>query len=127
MSPAVPTSNTELDTRRRELATALDSALHAAAAPQTGGLSPISLLLAQADWILPLATQPAQALRLAVDAQRDLIEGVSARLGAAAPLPVQSGEDLRFSQAGSNGRTRRWCRPIAAPKPGGRTPPRCAA
>lgn len=97
MSPAVPTSNTELDTRRRELATALDSALHAAAAPQTGGLSPISLLLAQADWILHLATQPAQALRLAVDAQRDLIEGVSARLGAAAPLPVQSGEDLRFS------------------------------
>ena len=97
MSPAVPTSNTELDTRRRELATALDSALHAAAAPQTGGLSPISLLLAQADWILHLATQPAQALRLAVDAQRDLIEGVSARLGAAAPLPVQSGEDVRVS------------------------------
>ena len=62
------------DTRRREAAAALDGALHAAVAPLTGGLSPISLLLAQADWVLHLATQPAQTLRLATDAQRTLLE-----------------------------------------------------
>ena len=62
-----PTHRTQ---RRRELAAALDGALHAAAAPLTGGLSPISLLLAQTDWALHLATQPAQSLRLAMDAQR---------------------------------------------------------
>ena len=97
MSPTIPRTDNALDTRRRELAAALDGALHAAVAPLTGGLSPISLLLAQADWALHLATQPAQSLRLAVDAQRSLIEGVSASLGAAAPLPAQPGEDLRFS------------------------------
>ena len=53
----------DLDTRRRERAAALDGALHAAVAPLTGGLSPISLLLAQTDWALHLATQPAQSLR----------------------------------------------------------------
>jgi polyhydroxyalkanoate synthase len=92
--------DTDLDTRRRELATALDGELHAAAAPLTGGLSPISLLLAQADWLLHLATQPAQSLRLAVDAQRGFVEWAAAGLGTAPTLPAQPGEDLRFSHPG---------------------------
>ncbi len=93
-------SEIELDQRRRELAASLDGALHAAVAPWTGGLSPISLLLAYTDWALHLATQPAQALRLAVDAQRALI-GLGA--SSLAPVPPQlppSGEDLRFSHPG---------------------------
>jgi len=84
------------DTRRREVAAALDGALHAAVAPLTGGLSPISLLLAQTDWALHLATQPAQSLRLAMDAQRGLLDVWTGSPGSAQPPPSQS-EDLRFS------------------------------
>ena len=89
--------DTDLDTRRRELATALDGELHAAAAPLTGGLSPISLLLAQADWLLHLATQPAQSLRLAVDAQRGLIEWAACGPGhgAGAAGPARRGPALQ--------------------------------
>jgi len=85
------------DTRQREAAAALDGALHAAVAPLTGGLSPISLLLAQADWALHLATQPAQSLRLAMDAQRGLLDVWTGSAGNAQPPPSQSSEDLRFS------------------------------
>ena len=49
--------------RPQDPAAALDGAFHATIAPLTGGLSPISLLLAQADWVLHLMTQPAQSLR----------------------------------------------------------------
>ncbi|MDH5539318.1 MAG: alpha/beta fold hydrolase, partial [Rhizobacter sp.] len=52
----------------RERARALDGLLHAQAAPWSGGLSPISLALATTDWALHLATQPAQAGRLATKA-----------------------------------------------------------
>jgi polyhydroxyalkanoate synthase len=85
------------ETRRRELAAALDGALHAAVAPLTGGLSPISLLLAQTDWALHLATQPAQSLRLATDAQRDLLELCTGSRGNPQPPPSPTSEDLRFS------------------------------
>jgi polyhydroxyalkanoate synthase len=87
----------ELDTRRRERAAALDCALHAAAAPLTGGLSPISLLLAQTDWALHLATQPAQTLRLATDAQRALFDLWTDSPGTSQPPPGKNGADLRFS------------------------------
>ena len=96
--PTIQTpAESKLDTRRRQLAAALDGSLHAAAAGLTGGLSPISLWLAQADWLLHMATQPAQAQRLATDAQRSLIEWCAACLGWAPPLPSAPGEDLRFS------------------------------
>jgi len=99
MQPAAIASNPhdDLDTRRRERAAALDGALHAAAAPLTGGLSPISLLLAQTDWALHLATQPAQSLRLAQDAQRAWFDVCSGSLGSPQPSSSLSGEDLRFS------------------------------
>jgi len=96
-TPATGHPDRDLDTRRRELAAALDGALHAAAAPLTGGLSPISLLLAQTDWALHLATQPAQSLRLAMDAQRGLLDVCTGSLGSSQPPPGPSSEDLRFS------------------------------
>ena len=81
-------------------AAALDSAFHAAMAPLTSGLSPISLLLAHADWALHLMTQPAQSMRLVLDAQRAWIEGsMHSLLPAAAEPPAPHG-DLRFSHPG---------------------------
>ncbi len=97
-----PPSNSDADpsTRSREVAAALDGAFHAAMAPLTGGLSPISLLLAQADWALHLITQPAQSLRLALDAQRGLVEWSSLGLASPRDEPAAPAEDLRFSHPG---------------------------
>jgi len=96
-TPVTDHPDIDLDRRRRELAAAVDGALHAMAAPLSGGLSPISLLLAQTDWVLHLATQPAQSLRLMADAQRGLLDGWATSLSTTAPAQAQSGEDLRFS------------------------------
>jgi polyhydroxyalkanoate synthase len=90
----------DTDLRRREAAAALDGALHAAVAPLTGGFSPISLLLAHADWALHLVTQPAQSLRLAMDAQRSLLDIWTGSPDSFQPPPSQSSEDLRFSHPG---------------------------
>ena len=54
----------------RRTATQFDSRLHAALAKASSGLSPISLALAGLDWALHLASQPAQATRLATAAQQ---------------------------------------------------------
>jgi polyhydroxyalkanoate synthase len=81
-------------------AAALDGAFHATVAPLTGGLSPISLLLAQADWALHLMTQPAQSLRLALDAQRAWVEWSMQGLLPTPAEPSAPGEDLRFSHPG---------------------------
>jgi len=98
-SPA-STSEVDPDVRSREVAAAFDGAFHAAMAPLTGGLSPISLLLAQADWALHLYTQPAQSLRLALDAQRGVVECSSLGLASSGDEPSAPGEDLRFSHPG---------------------------
>ena len=90
--PASPAPN--------DAAAALDGAFHATMAPLTGGLSPISLLLAQADWALHLLTQPAQSLRLALDAQRAWVEWSMQGLTPAAAEPPAPGEDMRFSHPG---------------------------
>jgi hypothetical protein len=94
-------------------AVVFDGAFHAAVAPLTGGLSPISLLLAQSDWALHLLTQPAQSLRLVLDAQRTAFERL---LQALQPAP-----GAFAIPAGTSGRSRRWCAPISMPKPGGAT------
>ncbi|HOW48570.1 MAG: alpha/beta fold hydrolase [Rubrivivax sp.] len=85
------------DPLARDAAAAFDGAFHAAVAPLTGGLSPISLLLAWTDWSLHLLTQPAQSTRLALQAQQMLMEGLS-RARTATPAPAT--EDLRFSHPG---------------------------
>ncbi|MGL6111194.1 MAG: PHA/PHB synthase family protein, partial [Rubrivivax sp.] len=69
-------------------------------APLTGGLSPISLLLAYADWALHLLTQPAQSLRLGMDAQRSMVEWASMGLALPHHEPSAPGEDHRFSHPG---------------------------
>jgi polyhydroxyalkanoate synthase len=74
-------------------AEALDAHLHAAAARLFGGLSPISLALAQVDWALHLATQPAQALRLAFSATQRAFD-VWQR---AAGLQPPTDDDPRFA------------------------------
>ena len=81
-------------------AAALDGAFHATIAPLSGGLSPISLLLAQTDWALHLLTQPAQSLRLALDAQRAAVEWALQGWQPPPAEPPAPGEDLRFSHPG---------------------------
>ena len=85
-----------LQTRGHQAARGFDNALHALAARFTGGLSPISLALAQADWLMHLASQPAQSMQLAIEAQRDAWAGW---LGGLSPqgTGLTEGEDLRFS------------------------------
>ena len=93
---AEPDPAPDAQTRGQQAARGLDSALHALAARLTGGLSPISLALAQADWLMHLASQPAQSMQLALDAQR----GVWAWwLGSQGPQgsDLANGADLRFS------------------------------
>jgi polyhydroxyalkanoate synthase len=85
------------EARSREAASALDGAFHAAMAPLTGGLSPISLLLAWADWSAHLLTQPAQSARLALQAQQSAIDWL---LPSAPDGPASTPEDLRFSHPG---------------------------
>ena len=82
--------------RAHQAARGLDNALHALAARFTSGLSPISLALAQADWLMHLATQPAQSLQLALDAQRGAIEWWQNSLTQQGN-GLADGEDLRFS------------------------------
>lgn len=60
--------DTLASTPARAAAAALDRSLHALAMRQLGGLSPISLGLAAADWAWHLLSQPATATRLANEA-----------------------------------------------------------
>ena len=69
----------------REAAQRLDSRYHAAAARLTGGLSPVALALAWTDWALHLATQPAQAARLALRAQQGVLDWWGETLGQVPP------------------------------------------
>jgi len=69
------------DQTAQAAAQAFDSRLHAAVAPLWGGLSPISLALAATDWALHLATQPAQAARLAASAQQGALQWWGQTLG----------------------------------------------
>lgn len=69
----------------RAAAHALDRHWLAALAKSNAGLSPVSLGLAFADWSLNLATQPAQALRLATRAWRDAGQAWAAALAGRAP------------------------------------------
>lgn len=85
--------NTELSAdAARRAAERFDGLWQSAWAPLTQGLSPVALALAGTDWALHLATQPAQALRLGLDAWRRLFEA-----GAAAAAGTPPREDLRFA------------------------------
>lgn len=74
----------------REAAGRLDGQWHAALAKLTGGLSPMAIAMAWTDWALHLATQPAQALRLATAAQQGVLQCWGATLGQS-PVPAGDG------------------------------------
>jgi polyhydroxyalkanoate synthase len=97
MSTTFAQVTSEKPTARNAAAT-LDGTLHAAVGPLTGGLSPISLTLAAADWWLHLATQPAQSGRLWLDAQQRALACSMQDLSGQNALV--HGEDLRFSHDG---------------------------
>lgn len=83
----------------RAAAQRFDGALHAAAAPLWAGLSPITLALAGVDWGLHLATQPAQAGRLALAAQQLALQwwvDCASRQDLCDPAGAHAA-DLRFS------------------------------
>ena len=94
LMPVTPAPAVASPTARSAAAT-LDGSLHAALAPLTGGLSPISLTLAATDWWLHWATQPAQSSALWLDACKRGVACLMQDLTAGNGL-VQ-GEDLRFS------------------------------
>ncbi len=82
--PAVPPGAPDESPTQR-----LDRLLHAAAAPLTGGLSPVALSLALADWAWHLGLSPGRQMELAA---------LAARLGADAmqghdDLPAGGGDD----------------------------------
>ncbi len=81
------------DDSARTAAQLFDRRLHAAAARLGTGLSPISLALAYVDWAMHLATQPAQASRLALSAQQGALRSWGNTVG---HEPVGNG-DPRFA------------------------------
>ena len=102
MAPQTNPSHPEPDPQQqaREAAERLDGRLHAAGARFSGGLSPIALALAYTDWALHLATQPAQAWRLAARAQAAGLQWLGETLGHAPP----GNGDARFAHPA----WRRW-------------------
>lgn len=96
-APLRPVATSAQEGRAR--AEAFDGWLHAQAAPLWGGLSPITLALAAADWALHLATQPAQATRLALEALGMATRSAWDAMAAQSRLPAGSSErpdDQRF-------------------------------
>jgi polyhydroxyalkanoate synthase subunit PhaC len=91
----MPTSpSTFVAPTARSAAANLDGTLHAAMAPLSGGLSPISLALAATDWWLHWASQPAASGGLWLDAvQRALVCAMQDLTHDG----FVHGEDLRFS------------------------------
>lgn len=83
---------TDPEAALRDAAHRIDQQFLAQAARYTAGLSPVALGLAFADWWMNLATQPAQAWRLAQRAPRDALAAVGAALGGQAPAG-----DARFA------------------------------
>ena len=83
MNQRKPPPETHADTSRsRESPTArLDRLTHAAAAPLTGGLSPVSLALALADWAWHLGVSPGRQLELAALAAQLTRDSLDPRAG----------------------------------------------
>jgi polyhydroxyalkanoate synthase len=75
----------------------LDRTVHALAARFTGGLSPISLALAQVDWALHLWTQPAETARLAARAWQDAIRLAAPVAARADTATAAAPADERFA------------------------------
>ena len=120
--PAAPAADlADADAHARLAAQIFDRGFHAVAARFSGGLSRISLSLAYTDWALHMATQPANAGRLALAAQRGALQWWSECLAGGCVANIEG--DARFASGPlPPSRT-----PTARPRPGGVTPPPCAA
>ena len=88
--PASPPATEETPTQR------LDRLVHAGAAPLTGGLSPVSLSLALADWAWHLAASPGRQLELAGLASRLALEALRHPAGDNAEPAGNADDDPRF-------------------------------
>ena len=71
----------------------LDRLLHASAAPLTGGLSPVSLSLAWADWAWHLAVSPGRQMELAALAAQLGRDTLAHRLGDGGDEPAGDADD----------------------------------
>ncbi len=74
----------------------LDRLLHASVAPLTGGLSPVSLSLAMADWAWHLATSPGRQLELAAHAAQCVSSALRDSAGDGGPPSGEADDDPRF-------------------------------
>ena len=86
---ASPSKAAETPTQR------LDRLVHSAAAPLTGGLSPVSLSLAMADWAWHLGVSPGRQMELAALATQLLRDTLQTRDGVAQGAGA-SDDDPRF-------------------------------
>ena len=87
--PTTPTQDEETPTQR------LDRLTHAAVAPLTGGLSPVSMALAMADWAWHLGVSPGRQMELAALAAR-LAKDTLAGDGTSADEAGSADDDPRF-------------------------------
>ena len=94
--PAAPAADlADADAHARLAAQIFDRGFHAVAARFSGGLSRISLSLAYTDWALHMATQPANAGRLALAAQRGALQWWSECLAGGCVANIEG--DARFA------------------------------
>jgi polyhydroxyalkanoate synthase len=97
-TPVLPPPATDsASAQAYQAAAAFDRFMQARSAPLTAGLSPISLSLAWQDWAQHLMTQPAQALRLAAQAQASTIEWLGHCASGACSDDVTVTRDPRFA------------------------------
>jgi len=71
----------------------LDRLLHASAAPFTGGLSPVSLSLAWADWAWHLAVSPGRQMELSALAAQHALQTWQVASGQTEPEPAGDADD----------------------------------
>ena len=94
-----PPANPALEELARESPTQrLDRLLHAGAAPLTGGLSPVALSLAWADWAWHLAVSPGRQMDLSATAAQLAAETWRTAMGLSEPAEPagDADDDPRF-------------------------------
>ena len=106
----------------------LDRLTQAAIAPLTGGLSPVSLGLATADWAWHLALSPGRQLELAALATRLAGETLRSAVSGTDEATAPPDEDPRFRHpAWSQWPFSQMRAGFTTPRRSGAKPPRCPA
>ena len=125
-------ANPALEELARESPTQrLDRLLHTSAAPLTGGLSPVALALAWADWAWHLAVSPGRQMDLAATAAQlgDRHLAHRDRPRASPPRRPATPTTIRAfaTRPGRRGRSTPCAAAFATARPSGATPPTCRA